>query len=74
MAIISRKYSLYLLLIFTLSCQVAEALNEPVMGGTFVKEWLERQREAFYFSGINSLPFNVANALNPAGIILKNKV
>jgi len=33
--------------------------------------WLERQTEEFYFSGINSLPENVANALNSVVIILK---
>jgi len=37
-----------------------------------VKEWLEGQREDFYFSGINSLQKNVANALNSVGIVLKN--
>ena len=45
-----------------------EALKEAV------KEWLEDKTEEFYFSGINSLPENVANALNSVMIILKNKV
>ena len=45
-----------------------EALKEAV------KEWLEGQTEDFYFSGINSLAENVANALNSVVTILKNSV
>jgi len=45
-----------------------EALKEAV------KEWLEGQTEDFYFSGINSLPENVANALKSVVLMSKNIV
>jgi len=83
MAIISRNYSLYLyisVLIFTLSCQVAE-LSERLSAILTMKRsrklsrsgWRDTQKISILVELIVCQK-NVANALNSVEITLKNKV